>query len=94
MKRERLRRTIALASTDKLKPWEITSAKIKKHVLPILTLYNIRLTTEITDKDIAMAIDIVQRAQPQKPTEFWCDRRRLAFRQRKRFLLEEFDLSY
>lgn len=92
MKRERLRRTLALATIETLRDKNKSVANIKRYVVPILTLYNIRLTTEITPCDIEIALRIVHEAQSQKPIHFWNRRDRPSFQQRKQFL-ETMDIS-
>lgn len=86
MKRENLRRTLALATIECLQDKNKTSANVQRYVVPILTLYNIRLTEIITPYDIHVALQIVQRAQMQKPTHFWTRRDRLGANERKAFL--------
>jgi hypothetical protein len=86
MKRERLRRILALATIEILGKKELTIANIKRYVVPCMTLYNIRLTTKILPTDIAKAIQIVRYAQQQKPISFWYRRDSLGAQQRKDFL--------
>jgi hypothetical protein len=86
MKRERLRRTLALAAIETLRDKNKTTANIKRYVVPILTLYNIRATTEITPCDIEIALRIVYEAQSQKPIHFWNRRDRPSTYERKEFL--------
>jgi hypothetical protein len=86
MKRERLRRTLALATIETLRGKTVTVPNIKRYVIPVLTLYNIRLTTEITSCDTEVAIRIVHKALPQKPIHFWMRRDRPSAQQRRQFL--------
>jgi hypothetical protein len=86
MKREALRRTLALATIETLRDKNKSVANIKRYVIPIKTLYNIRVITEITPCDIEIALRIVRKAQTQKPIHFWNRRDRPSSQQRKEFL--------
>ena len=92
MKREKLRRTIALAAIEVLRNHTMTYPNVKRHVLPVLKMYNVKRETEITYEDIKQAILIVQRARAQKPVHFWYRRDQAGRDARKRFLLDDLAL--
>jgi len=71
MKRERLRRTIALATLEVLGPFhKKTTANVERYVLHHLPFYNIRKNEKITLKDIMHAIMICDHVCLQKPLGF------------------------
>ncbi len=70
MTRERLRRTLALASVELLGTHAISHTNIKRYVIPHLTDYRICKNEPISNKDIRVAMNMIVRVLSQKPVEF------------------------
>ena len=71
MKRERLRRRLALATLETLGPFhKKTTANIERYVLKHLPFYNIRKTEKITPEDMMHAVMILDHVCLQKPLGF------------------------
>ena len=63
MKKQRLRRLLALAIFDSLASHKITLPNVKRYVTSdLLTHYTIRRETKISDVDIRVAIDMCAKA--------------------------------
>ena len=71
MKREKIRRTLALATLEVLGPFHArTTPNIRRYVLHHLPFYNIRKTEKITDEDMMHAVMICDHICQQKPLGF------------------------
>ena len=71
MKREKLRRRLALATLEILGPLhKKTIPNVQRYVVPHLTHYKIRKSEEITLADIVTALMILEYVCTQKPLGF------------------------
>ena len=71
MKKQRLRRLLALAILDSLSAHKITVPNVKRFVTSdLLTHYTIRRETKISDVDIRVAVDMCHKAIRTKPIPF------------------------
>jgi len=71
MKREGLRRRLALATLEILVPHHaLTPPNVRRYVIPHLSEWNIRRSTKITDHDIRVALLWIWKATKNNPPSF------------------------
>ena len=71
MKKEGLRRRLALCILENLGKHKITFPNVKRYITPrLLSYYNIRFATKITNQDIKIALKMVIKAMTNKPIPF------------------------
>lgn len=71
MKREGLRRRLALATLEILVPHHaLTPPNVRRYVIPHLSEWNIRRSTKITDQDIRIALVLIYQAARTNPPSF------------------------
>jgi len=82
MRREGLRRNLALAISELLRGHRPSFPNVMRYVLPHVNLYSIR-RNQVKSQDILVALELVRNAQRQNPIQFihsidplWATKRR------------------
>jgi len=71
MKKERLRRLLALCIFESLGHHKISFSNVKRYVTSdLLSCYTIRRNTKIADQDIRVALQMITNATRNNPTPF------------------------
>ena len=71
MKREGLRRRLALCILENIGRHKITIPNVKRYVTSdLMTTYTIRRETKISDADYSTAINMIKKAVRSKPSSF------------------------
>ncbi len=71
MKREGLRRRLALCILESFQTHKLTIPNVKRYITPdLMTRHRIRRETKISDVDFSIALDMVKKAVRSKPSPF------------------------
>ena len=71
MRKEKLRRRLALCILETLPAHKLTLPNVKRYVTSdLMTTYTIRRETKVSDVDYSTAIDMVKKAVRSKPAPF------------------------
>ena len=87
MRREGLRRQLALAICELLIGHKKTVPNVQRYVVPFLSHYRIR-KDQVRQQDIFVALEFVQNARRQKPIQFMRSDKSLWVTERRTFFLE------